>query len=160
MNTPLPKDTWDFSLLSPEAFILTSVEGTGSFHLYHLPENPTASAVPIATFNLPPLKSEYRMGSLSIHSSPIHSQSLPGSLFMTVPESFIQVVSLRYFIDAMAGSIVNFSMFVHSRFFLRYIQAYKGGRADFQLGQAFEWDSWGPHNTRFLPRRIPHNWLR
>ncbi|CAA7262359.1 unnamed protein product [Cyclocybe aegerita] len=143
----LPKDIYSLEMLSREAFILMSVSGPGKFYVCKFSPMVPAPPTIVATLMLPPTASSGLL-SFVTHSTQLPVRPVPGTPFMPVPDSRIHVFSLEY--RTTSGQHQSYSLFVHSRAFLRPIYR------DSNQTQAEEipWDRWGPYDTRFTERRV------
>lgn len=173
MDYALPVSFWDFALITPRSFMITTTDEDGAILLYKFscPDEPTP--VHVATLQMPPLELEgdHVMLFLSSHSGPFLAKSPSGTEFTTRPDSRIQVLSVGYRNGNMLfGNAHLFGFFyVHNRTFEKYINDY--GRVEGVLDREsiqnhppiateVPWNEWGPGNTRFSTVRSPTHWLR
>lgn len=148
----LPDQAWDFSFISPRAYILTSCGGSGSIEIFSFVSMPSYRPAHRATLRLPQLQYLSYINHLLTHTAPFMGRpAFPHTSFTTSPDSRIHVLSARY-----SNPFEHtYTMFVHNRTFLAYASDPRGTQR-----RDVHWDAWGEHNTRFWNRRISNNWMR
>jgi hypothetical protein len=156
-NDDLPLDTWDFSFLSPRAYILTSSADQGSIHIFTFESPAPSSSTHIVTLLLPELEDHVIVQYLTTHTGPFQARCPPNKPFTTSPKSRIHVMSIQYdSIDHHAHP--SYCFFIHNHALLEYISTYSF-RNEYDMF-TIPWENWGPRNTRFLARQVPFHWLR
>ncbi|KAF8344607.1 hypothetical protein F5887DRAFT_1202729 [Amanita rubescens] len=166
---PIPPISWDFALISPRAFMITTIDDDGAILLYKFSCADDPIPVHVVTLRMPPLLDDRSLLFLSSHSGPFLAKPPHGTEFTTGPDSRVQTLSVGYRNENMPiGSPLHFGFFyVHNRSLETYIKDY--GRIDGSLGKGrnqmshateVPWHEWGPGNTRFSTVRSPTHWLR
>ncbi|KIM36024.1 hypothetical protein M413DRAFT_449466 [Hebeloma cylindrosporum] len=144
----LPHPISDFVFLSHDTFLITST----ALHLYVF--NPPSSVTLVATLHLP--VTHELGGEIKVHSGPLHARPPTGTLFTPSSSERIQVFSVCYGLHLNLN--LKYTMFVHTRTLLRYVERYRNGEAIPQ--RVVPWDLWGPHGTRFMKNDASRVWLR
>jgi len=168
-NQYIPATSWDFALIGPRSFMITTIDDDGAILLYKFscPDEPIP--VHVVTLRMPPLLDDRSLLFLSSHSGPFLAKPPHGTEFTTGPDSRVQVLSVGYRNGNIPfGNALHFGFFyVHNRSLETYIKDY--GRIDRSVGKdrnqmshatEVPWHEWGPENTRFSTIRSPTHWLR
>ncbi|KIL56442.1 hypothetical protein M378DRAFT_89296 [Amanita muscaria Koide BX008] len=164
--------SWDFELVSPRSFMITSYQDSGALLLYKFSYPRETWPVHVATLHLPPLKANHRVMSLASHSGPLLAGAPQGTDFTTGPDSRIQVITAFYQDRSPqfghGGGTICCFFCVHSKTFQKYIEQYERLEetwSEEEDGMSIEpidvpWEQWGPKNTHFNIVRSPIHWLR
>ncbi|PFH47233.1 hypothetical protein AMATHDRAFT_68200 [Amanita thiersii Skay4041] len=154
----LPRACWDFALLSPRSFMITSIVMSGSILLYKFsyPDNPLP--VHVATLHLPEIQDNRFVMFLASHSGPFLANAPENTVFTTKTDSRLHVISVGYRSANMPVANAQCFFFVHSSTFQRYIDLHERTQA----AEPFNvpWEEWGSENSRFFVSPTPSQWLR
>jgi hypothetical protein len=143
-------------MLSSRSFLLTSLIGSGTLHIYTFDPSPPHC---VATLLLPATKcrsglSPLESMSVSFHCGPL-SRPQPRQPFQphACLEDAIHVISLLYVVT----QPMLFRLFVRNSTFLEYVS-----RSDLTATPIIPWNMWGPHRTRMLHATYGYgyHWMR
>ncbi|KAJ7026928.1 hypothetical protein C8F04DRAFT_1123727 [Mycena alexandri] len=150
-----PHSVSDFSLISPQAYILAAVndsqyyrgrpKGIGEIHIYSFEETQRNYPNHVATLQLPHPDPGRFLDRIIAHSGPFCAYPLPGP-FSKSNDNRIMVISLAY------DRSEYYSIYVHHRYLKKYL-------TNDGPPLTIPWDEWGPQNSRMLPGRHLF-WLR
>ncbi|KAF8625451.1 hypothetical protein AX17_006852 [Amanita inopinata Kibby_2008] len=160
----MPRASWDFALISPRSFIVTSILGSGAILLYRFSYPEKTHPVHVATLRLPEIQNNRFVVFLSSHSGPFLANPPEGTVFTTSPDSRIQVISVGYRSAHAPVANAHCFFYVHNHILERYVQRYEQLEAD-RGGRPMEpidvpWEDWGLEHSRFYITRTPSHWLR
>ncbi|KAJ8453800.1 hypothetical protein ONZ45_g681 [Pleurotus djamor] len=144
----------DFAFISPRAYFLTSMEFSGSLHVYSLHfddsifKNCPKSSL-VAVLLLPSLRPLAWIDYIGTHTSPIVAHPAPEKVAAPALKSYIHVVSIGY----NSGQDRNpLSLFVPNYVLLAYAAS--------RETPVVQWGQWGPKNTRLFEHPSASSWLR
>ncbi|KAF9467524.1 hypothetical protein BDZ94DRAFT_961713 [Collybia nuda] len=151
----LPRLTWDFSFITPRAYIMTSREANGSIEIFGIESETSKPPTPIASLQLPELDENVTPRSITTHTGPLNTPS-SNQLFVRSPESRMHVICIQYNISFSPQG--RYCMFIRNGTFLSYLSLHASGKTP--AGTQVPWKAWGPKNTRFSINKTPFAWLR
>lgn len=157
----LPLGTWDFAFISSRAFILTSIQETGSIELFTFDASPGSSEhltpTHVASLQLPPLQIGQTMHSFTTHSAPFLASNPTSNVpFYTAQDDRIHAMSLRY-----GDRGPRILLIVKNSALMKFIPIELNGVSNGMHEKVvIPWEKWGPQNTRFLDCTIRSSWLR
>ncbi|KAI0773133.1 hypothetical protein BD413DRAFT_313185 [Trametes elegans] len=103
---------------------------------------------PCARLQLPRVDSDWHISDFQVDTTPLQAELPRGRPFALSPELNIIVFSVQYV--ALNRRPSRYVGFVHNHYLLSYVRSRDEGGAT----KTVPWAEWGPHNCRFIPRRI------
>ncbi|TFK38347.1 hypothetical protein BDQ12DRAFT_723206 [Crucibulum laeve] len=152
----LPESAYDFSFISPRAFIVTTTAGSGTIQVYAFKDTPATPCLAI-TLHFPALRQFSALHQANAHSEALCGGTSDRSPFGTAMESRLHVITLQYTTGAMFFHSV-YLLFTHNRTFLDYVSAVESGTM--LAGSDIKWEDWGPEKSRFCSSQVPYTWAR
>lgn len=151
----------DFSLVSPNAFMVTKSCPKGAIDIYTFRSKDKSvcqngvSAAHCVSLLLPELKEHTRYDNFTSHTAPFTAHIPEGKPFYTSEESRIHVMTIKTI--SRPGSTVShmgdFVIIVPNRVLLKYANGSMSGTE-------FLWEEWGPRNTCWFQERYVPAWMR
>ncbi|KAL0954928.1 hypothetical protein HGRIS_003861 [Hohenbuehelia grisea] len=143
--------TWheEILVLSPTAYIITSVAGQGSIDIYSLrvtDDSSRLASVHVGSLSLPPINSDAQLVWFSGHLSVYPAPSQSPQPFLPANDSAIISMVLEYENEPAGADFVT-ELHVPSKVFLSYIQDYECSEA---MPVLEPWNEWGPLDTRMF----------
>ncbi|KAJ7574311.1 hypothetical protein C8J56DRAFT_979351 [Mycena floridula] len=158
-NDRLPVKNFDFSLISPSAFIMTSIGWPGCIEIFSFDSTSEGPVHLVATLSMPELlSSNIKVHSLTTHCSPIYAN--PPSWCSIDPALRIHVISVDYMNEA-EQQTSSYSLFVRNSTFLSFVDAYSADTPTRKLWPIrIPWLIWAPDKTRFFQAPLSYFWMR
>ncbi|KAH9018318.1 hypothetical protein EDB84DRAFT_1626704 [Lactarius hengduanensis] len=136
----VPERIWEFSFLSPRAYMITTLKDGGEIHIYSF-ASPSSPRQPthVATLHLPTPHPTRALFEFTTTTGPFLTRPPIGS-----PFSFARTARPACFV-------------MHNRTLMRYVEAYCDDGAS---AMDVPWEEWGPTETRFFVLAMGFQWLR
>ncbi|KAH8111595.1 hypothetical protein DFH11DRAFT_1690281 [Phellopilus nigrolimitatus] len=176
----------DFSLISNRAFMMTSRSPQGAIrvHTFWAPEfddpinNGRGSSskdwkVGCTALLFPALQPNNHYAELSSHTAPFTAHIPKGKPFAASEDARVHVMSVttqptqppHSNSDSelgfpTVGHVASFIVVVRNRILLKYAERKCAMNTRGNTITEVPWEEWGPRNTRWLPERSTHAWLR
>ncbi|KAF8261985.1 hypothetical protein EI94DRAFT_1809525 [Lactarius quietus] len=151
-----PERIWDFSFLSPRAYMVTTLKDGGEIRIYSFaspssPRRPTH----VATLHLPAPHPNRPLFELTTTTGPFLARPPAGSPFSLARTARVHVFTLHHDPGVHRARWQPACFVVHNRTLMRYVGEYQEGDA-----VDVPWEEWGPTGTRFFvrawdARRVP-----
>lgn len=152
----LPRLNNDFSLISPRAFIITSLTWPGSIYVYTFR---TGKPEMVAILSLPELLNPHvNVHQVNTHCGPICGRELPGQPLSAALEYNIHILRAKY--SSFEGDMKTYSIYIRNKTFLSFIKNHTLGKGGEALKRPIPWNDWSKGQTRFMLTPAPYNWLR
>ncbi|KAH9961881.1 hypothetical protein BC827DRAFT_1383685 [Russula dissimulans] len=153
----VPERIWDFSFLSPRAYMVTTLKDGGEIRIYSFantsfPNRPTH----VATLHLPLPHNHRVLLELTTTTGPFLAWPPANAPFASARNARVHVFTLHHDPVGHRGRWQPACFVVHNRTLMQYVEAYEeeAGAAD------VPWEEWGPHGTRFFVLAMGFQWLR
>ncbi|KAH8985219.1 hypothetical protein EDB86DRAFT_3083757 [Lactarius hatsudake] len=148
----VPERIWDFSFLSPRAYMVTTLKDGGEIRIYSF-ASPSSFRRPahVATLHLPTPHPNRALFELTTTTGPFLARPPAGSPFSFSRTARVHVFTLHHDPGAHRGRWQPACFVVHSRTLMRYVETYQddgSGAVD------VPWEEWGPagtHASSYLP---------
>ncbi|KAN0133523.1 hypothetical protein V8E53_008691 [Lactarius tabidus] len=153
-----PERIWDFSFLSPRAYMVTTLKDGGEIRIYSFaspssPRRPTH----VATLHLPTPHPNRALFELTTTTGPFLASPPAGTPFSLARTTRVHVFTLHH--DPLAGAHRGrwqpACFVVHNRTLMRYVDDHRDG-----VAMDVPWEEWGPTGTRFFVLAMGFQWLR
>lgn len=151
-----PERIWDFSFLSPRAYMVTTLKDGGEIRIYSF-ASPSSLRRPthVATLHLPTPHPSRALFELTTTTGPFLARPPAGSPFSFARTARVHVFTLHHDPSVHRGRWQPACFVVHNRTLMRYVGLYReGGATD------VPWEEWGPKGTRFFVLAMGFQWLR
>ncbi|KAH8985237.1 hypothetical protein EDB86DRAFT_2959643 [Lactarius hatsudake] len=151
-----PERIWDFSFLSPRAYMVTTLKDGGEIRIYSF-ASPSSFRRPahVATLHLPTPHPNRALFELTTTTGPFLARPPAGSPFSFSRTARVHVFTLHHDPGAHRGRWQPACFVVHNRTLMRYVETYQDdGPVD------VPWEEWGPAGTRFFVLANGFQWLR
>ncbi|KAH8985373.1 hypothetical protein EDB92DRAFT_1802543 [Lactarius akahatsu] len=155
---PTLRRIWDFSFLSPRAYMVTTLKDGGEIRIYSL-ASPSSSRRPthVATLHLPAPHPNHALFELTTTTGPFLARPPAGSPFSFSRTARVHVFTMHHDPGAHRGRWQPACFVVHNRTLMRYVETY---RDDGSGAVDVPWEEWGPAGTRFFVLANGFQWLR
>ncbi|KAH8991386.1 hypothetical protein EDB86DRAFT_1599046 [Lactarius hatsudake] len=154
----VPELIWEFSFLSPRAYMITTLKDGGEIRIYSF-ASPSSSRQPthVATLHLPNPNPTLALFELTTTTGPFLARPPTGSPFSFARTARVHVFTLHHDPGAHRGRWRPTCFVMRNRTLMRYVEAY---RDDGASAMDVPWEEWGPTETRFLVLAMGFQWLR
>ncbi|KAH9172424.1 hypothetical protein EDB89DRAFT_1965167 [Lactarius sanguifluus] len=153
-----PERIWDFSFLSPRAYMVTTLKDGGEIRIYSF-ASPSSFRRPahVATLHLPTPHPNRALFELTTTTGPFLARPPAGSPFSFSRTARVHVFTLHHDPGAHRGRWQPACFVVHNRTLMRYVETYHD---DGNGAMDVPWEEWGPAGTRFFVLANGFQWLR
>jgi hypothetical protein len=153
-----PERIWDFSFLSPRAYMVTTLKDGGEIYIYRFGDSPSHKRpTHVATLHLPLPHDERLLLELTTTTGPFLAYPPPDVPFASARNARVHVFTLHHDPVTQRGRWQPACFVMHNQTLMHYVDAYReeaGAAAD------VPWEEWGPHGTRFFVLAMGFQWLR
>ncbi|KAK7679034.1 hypothetical protein QCA50_017978 [Cerrena zonata] len=154
----LPPATWDFGFLSNRTYLINSIHGKGFIHIYSFDGDAEPDVAPTlwATLAMPEIQPMRTVHHFATHSAPFLAGDITsGKPFTTDENARVYMMTITY------GPQMRYHIFMKSEFLESLIpkqeQLVSG---QMYVPPVYQWEKWGPANTRFIENHVHYQWLR
>ena len=146
-----PDRIWDFSFLSPRAYMVTTLKDGGEIRIYSFGSRPTH----VATLHLPTPHPNRALFELTTTTGPFLASPPAGSPFSLARTTRVHVFTLHHDPGVHRERWQPACFVVHNQTLMRYVDEYREG-----VAMDVPWEEWGPTGTRFFLLAFGFQWLR
>ena len=153
----VPERIWDFSFLSPRAYMVTTLKDGGEVRIYSFENaSPPKRPTHVATLHLPQPHDRRVLLELTTTTGPFLACPPADVPFTTAPNARAHVFTLHHDPAVHRGRWQPACFVVHNRTLIQYVDAYQEGAGAADV----HWEEWGPQGTRFFVLAMGFQWLR
>ncbi|KAH9051375.1 hypothetical protein EDB83DRAFT_2226136 [Lactarius deliciosus] len=154
----VPEHIWEFSFLSPRAYMITTLKDGGEIRIYSF-ASPSSPRQPthVATLHLPTPNPTRAPLELTTTTGPFLARPPTGSPFSFAGTARVHVFALHHDPGAHRGRWQPACFVMHNRTLIRYVEAHRDDGAG---AMDVPWEEWGPTETRFFVLAMGFRWLR
>jgi hypothetical protein len=151
-----PERIWDFSFLSPRAYMVTTLKDGGEIRIYKFGTGSFPRPTHVATLHLPLPYDNRVLLELTTTTGPFLACPPADVPFTSARNVRVHVFTLHHDPAVHRGRWQPACFVVHNRTLIQYVDAYKEdvGAVD------VPWEEWGPQGTRFFVLAMGFQWLR
>ncbi|KAI0251641.1 hypothetical protein BJV78DRAFT_415852 [Lactifluus subvellereus] len=162
-----PDRIWDFSFLSPRAYMVTTLKDGGEIRIYSFaastststssaPSSSLGQPTHVATLHLPPPLRHRALLELTTTTGPFLARAPADAPFASARTARVHVFTLHHDPTTQRGRWQPACFVVHNRTLMRYVEEACGKEAAADV----PWEAWGPRGTRFFVLANGFQWLR
>jgi hypothetical protein len=153
----MPERIWDFSFLSPRAYMVTTLKDGGEVRIYSFENaSPPKQPTHVATLHLPQPHDNRVLLELTTTTGPFLARPPADVPFATARNARVHVFTLHHDPSAHRGRWQPACFVVHNQTLIQYVDVYREG-----VGAAdVRWEEWGPQGSRFFVFAMGFQWLR